>query len=648
MATDMATTNQPKVSFAEPRPFSSQLKADVMEALFPDDPFHGFGELNACGKIKRGVQYFVPIFGWFPTYNLKTFVSDLVAGITITSLAIPQGISYAGLAGVPPLVGLYTSFVPPMIYAVMGDSKYLAVGNVASANLLIKDILTQVVDFDTEYTKFVHLVFTTTFVTGIMQLIMGFLRLGILVDFLSHSTITGFMAGSATIVCLQQFKGILGLKRFTGKTDIFSVVKCLIDMRKEWCWEPAVLGACFVVFLEITRKIKEINPRKLFLVQAVGPLVVVLVGCCLAYFFEIDKKHNIAIVGELKRGLNPITAQHLIFDMKYFPYAFKAGTVTGIIALAEAIAIGRSFGLQHNENIDGNREMVALGFMNTIGSMTSCHLSTGPFSKTAVNYNAGCKTQMANAVQSMCMLLVILVLAPIFGYTPTVALSSIIICAMIHIIDYNKATALWKVDKFDCLICVSCFFAVILQSMLFGLVFSVALGLMRSLLYVARPGTCKLGKVNLSDMSLYRDATQYPEGSRHKGILVLQIGSPMYCANGNYIRERILRWIRDEQNSTRDVIEHVLLELSGVLTIDQPSLSTLDEIRKTLAVKGIKMGLINPRVKVMEKMILSNVLDKIGKENVYLTVEDAVESCRFALDRSTEDSGSSPHLSDDV
>ncbi|XP_050375635.1 probable sulfate transporter 3.5 [Argentina anserina] len=643
----MAAPNHQKVNFAAPRSFWSQFKSDIKEALFPDDPFSGFGQETGCGKVKKGLQYFVPIFGWIPQYNLKTFISDLVAGITITSLAIPQGISYAGLAGVPPLVGLYTSFVPPLVYAVFGDSKYMAVGNVASASLLIKDIISQVVTPEENQTLFLHMIFTTTLVTGVMQIVMGALRLGIFVDFLSHSTITGFMAGSATIICMQQLKGIFGLTKFTSKTDLFSVVKCLIDLRKEWQWEPAVLGVIFIIFLFTTKWLKEKN-AKFFLVQAVGPLVVVIIGCLLAYFFEIDKYHHIPIVGELKRGLNPITAQHFIFDLKLFPVAFKAGTISGCIALAEAIAVGRAFGVLKNENIDGNKEMIALGFMNVIGSCTSCHLSTGPFSKTAVNYNAGAKTQMANAVQAVCMLMVVLLLAPLFGYTPHVALSAIIFTAMIGIIDYETAMGLWIVDKFDFLICMGCYFAVVFRSMLFGLTLSVALGLLRSLLYVARPGTCKLGKLNLSDTSLYRDSSQYAEGSKHKGILVLQIGSPLYCPNGNYVRERILRWVRDEQAANRDVIEHVLLDLSGVVTIDVPSLGTLEEIRKTLAVKGIKMGLINPRIKVLEKMQLSKKLDMIGKENIYLSVEDAVESCRFALDRSTEDSGSSPQLSDDV
>lgn len=629
------------VSFAPPRGFATTLKSDLKETFFPDDPFQQFRNEKPAGRVKKAVQFFVPIFEWLPKYNFHLFRYDLLAGITITSLAIPQGISYAKLAGLPPIIGLYSSFVPPIIYAVFGNSKHLAVGTVAACSLLLQATISDVVSPKDDPALYLHLFFTATFISGIFQTALGFLRLGILVDFLSHSTITGFMGGTAIIICLQQLKGFFGLTHFTTKTDVISVMKAIFKNRNEWKWESVVVGAGFLFFLQSTRYVRKIKP-KLFWVSAIAPMVTVLLGCLFAYFFHAED-HGIQIVGHLQKGLNPLSIKLLNFDSKYLPTVIKAGLVTGLVALAEGISIGRSFAIQTNEQVDGNKEMIAFGFMNIVGSFTSCYLTTGPFSKTAVNFNAGCKTAMSNIVMAICMALTLLFLASLFKYTPLVALSAIIMSAMFGLIDYEAAYHLFKVDKFDFVICMAAFFGVAFISMDVGLMLSVGLGLIRALLYVARPATCKLGKV--SERNTFRDTEQYPGSTNVPGILVLQLGSPIYFANSTYIRERILRWIREEQaisDSEGCILEHVLLDLTGVSSIDMTGIETLIEVRRNLQANEIKMVIINPRIKVMEKMIASKFVDTIGKECFFLCTEDAIEACRFSLHKSTSKHNDDP------
>ncbi|KAG9145407.1 hypothetical protein Leryth_022821 [Lithospermum erythrorhizon] len=224
-----------EVNFAPPRPFGKVLKAKIKETLFPDDPFHQFNGATLPIRIKQGVKYFVPIFEWLPNYTLSLFKYDLLAGITIASLAIPQGISYAKLANIEPIVGLYSSFVPPLIYAVFGNSKYLAVGTVAACSLLIAQSLQEVVSPTDDPHLYMRMIYTATFISGVVQTLLGFLRLGILVDFLSHSTIVGFMGGTATLICLQQLRGMLGLNHFTQHTDVINVLKAVFKNRDEVC-----------------------------------------------------------------------------------------------------------------------------------------------------------------------------------------------------------------------------------------------------------------------------------------------------------------------------------------------------------------------------------------------------------------------------
>ncbi|KVH93927.1 STAS domain-containing protein [Cynara cardunculus var. scolymus] len=540
-----------KVNFAAPRSFKTAFKSDLKETFFPDDPFHDFKGKSLPIKAKKTLQYFVPIFEWLPNYTRRLFLYDLLAGITIASLAIPQGISYAKLADIPPVIGLYSSFVPPLIYAVFGSSKHLAVGTVAASSLIIAATLEKKVDPATDPKLYLDLVFTTTLISGVSQLILGVFRLGILVDFLSHSTITGFMGGTATLICLQQLRGIFGLKHFTTHTDVVSVIRAIVKYRKEIRWESTSIGVIFLVFLQFTKFVKQKKP-KLFWVSAIAPMVVVVSGCVFAYLAHAEK-HGIAIVGDLKKGINPPSLHRLNFDPKYISAPIQAGLITAMIALAEGIAIGRSFAILENEQIDGNKEMIAFGLMNIVGSFTSCYLTTGPFSKTAVNYNAGCKTQMANVVMSMCMMLTLFFLAPLFSYTPLVALSAIIMSAMLGLIEYEKAYHLYKTDK---------------------------------------PTSSKLG--NIPDTSFYRDVEQYPGATDIPKTLVLQL---------------------------------------GVTSIDITGVETLVEVRRSLEAKQIKIVLVNPRLEVMEKLIVTNFIEKIGTECVFLSIEDAIDGCKFSLTR---------------
>ncbi|KAL3839862.1 hypothetical protein ACJIZ3_024453 [Penstemon smallii] len=600
--------NSHQVNFGPPRNFGTVFKSKLKETFFPDDPFRQMKKEPFGRRSIKTIQYFIPIFEWLPKYNFGLFKYDLLAGITIASLAIPQGISYANLAQLPPIIGLYSSFVPPLVYAIFGSSKNLAVGTVAACSLLIAETIGEVASPEENQELYISLVYTATLFAGLLQFILGFLRLGILVDFLSHSTITGFMGGTALLIILQQMRGMLGMKHFTHRTGFVDVVRAIFHYRDEWMWQVFLIGLSFLVFLIITRYVKKKNP-KLFWVSAIGPIIVVIVGCVVSYFFA--ERLGLATVGNLRKGINALSIQRLNFDPALISAPLRAGAITGMIALVEGIAIGRSFAIAKNEQVDGNKEMVAYGLMNILGSFTSCYLTT------------------------VCMLFVLLFLAPLFRYTPQVALSAIIISAMLGLIDYENAYHLFKTDKFDFLICMSAFFGVSFMSMDMGLMISVGLALVRSLLYIARPATCKLG--NIPNTNLYRDMEQYPIANGTPGILTLQLGSPIYFANADYMKERIMRWIREERENINGDVEYVLLEMGGVSVIDITGVESLLELRRSLVSQGIKMKLINPRLEVMEKLVISKCIDTIGRENVFLSVDDAIGACRYSLESSKQD-----------
>ncbi|KAG9451931.1 hypothetical protein H6P81_004835 [Aristolochia fimbriata] len=626
-----AETGVHRAAVPPPQPFVKSLKSKLKETFFPDDPFRQFKNQPASRKVVLWLQYFLPILEWAPRYTFPDFKSDLVSGITIASLAIPQGISYAKLANLPPILGLYSSFVPPLVYAMMGSSKDLAVGTVAVASLLIASMLGKEVSPVENPTLYLHLAFTATFFAGVFQAALGFLRLGFIVDFLSHATIVGFMAGAATVVCLQQLKGMLGLQHFTSATDIVSVMRSVFSQTHQWRWESAVLGCGFLFFLLLTRYFSKRRP-KLFWISAAAPLTSVVLGSVLVYLTHAEK-HGVQVIGYLKKGLNPPSANHLVFTSPYMMTALKTGIITGVIALAEGIAVGRSFAMFKNYHIDGNKEMIAFGMMNMAGSCTSCYLTTGPFSRSAVNFNAGCKTAVSNIVMATAVMITLLFLTPLFHYTPLVVLSSIIIAAMLGLIDYEAALHLWKIDKVDFCVCLGAYAGVVFGSVEIGLVIAVSISMLRVLLFVARPRTFVVG--NIPDSGIYRSKEQYPVANDVPGILILQIDAPIYFANASYLRERISRWITEEEDrlkaSGETSLQYVILDMTAVASIDTSGISMLEEMKKNIDRVGLKLALANPGGEVMKKLDRAKFIEAMGPEWIYLTVGEAVTACNFML-----------------
>ncbi|KAK4742077.1 hypothetical protein SAY87_000078 [Trapa incisa] len=204
--------------------FSSTLK----ETLFADDPLRPFKDQPGSRKFLLGIQTLFPIFEWGRSYNLNKFKGDLIAGLTIASLCIPQDIGYSKLANLDPQYGLYSSFVPPLIYAFMGSSRDIAIGPVAVVSLLLGTLIQNEIDPTKNPYEYRRLTFTATFFAGVTQAILGISRLGFLIDFLSHATIVGFMGGAAITIALQQLKGFLGIKKFTKKSDIVSVMRSVV------------------------------------------------------------------------------------------------------------------------------------------------------------------------------------------------------------------------------------------------------------------------------------------------------------------------------------------------------------------------------------------------------------------------------------
>ncbi|KAL6645647.1 hypothetical protein ACP70R_017255 [Stipagrostis hirtigluma subsp. patula] len=623
-----------KLVLNTPRPPSlrEDLAGAFRRAFRPRAAAGGGGRAPRWAWALTALQCVFPVLQWGRSYNLKAFRSDVMAGLTLASLGIPQSIGYANLAKLDPQYGLYTSVVPPLIYAVMGTSREIAIGPVAVVSLLLSSMIQNVVDPAADPATYRSLVFTVTFLVGVFQVSFGLFRLGFLVDFLSHAAIVGFMGGAAIVIGLQQLKGLFGLSRFTNSTDVVSVIKAVCSALRD-PWHPGnfLIGCSFLIFILTTRFIGR-RYKKLFWLSAISPLLSVILSTAAVYATRADK-HGVKIIQSVHAGVNPSSAKQIHLNGPYSAECAKIAIICAVIALTEAIAVGRSFASIRGYRLDGNKEMIAMGFSNVAGSLSSCYVATGSFSRTAVNFSAGARSTMSNIVMSITVFIALELFMKFLYYTPMAVLASIILSALPGLIDIKEAFNIWKVDKMDFLTCLGAFVGVLFGSVEIGLGVALAISFAKIIIQSIRPQVEVLGR--LQGTNTFCSIRQYPVACRTPTVQTIRIDTSFLCfINATFIKERIIEWVREDVETSdekaRERVQAVVLDMSNVVNIDTSGLTALEEIHKELVSLGIQMAIASPGWQAIQKMKVARVIDRVGEDWIFLTVGEAVEACLTA------------------
>ncbi|KGN53230.1 low affinity sulfate transporter 3-like [Cucumis sativus] len=604
----------------------------LRQTMFPDPtklfPLKNKTGTAVLGRVLKGV---FPILCWGQSYNLGKFKNDVLAGLTLASLCIPQSIGYANLAKLDPQYGLYTSIVPPLVYAILGSSREIAIGPVAIISMLLPTMIQKIQDPAADPFAYRNLVFTTTFFAGIFQAAFGLFRLGFMVDFLSQAAIVGFMGGAAIVIGLQQLKGLLGITHFTNKTDIISVMEAVFASfhhlnNDQWNPLNFIIGSSFLSFILITKLLGK-KYKKVFWLPAMAPLVSVILSTLLVFLTRADE-HGVKIVKRVPPGLNPISTQNIQIHTPHISQILNAALIVAVVALTEAIAVGRSLASMKGYNIDGNKEMVALGFMNLAGSLTSCYTATGSLSRSAVNFSAGCETPVSNVVMAVTVMISLKMFTKLLYFTPNAILASIILSALPGLVDIHQAYNIWKIDKLDFLACLAAFFGVLFLSVEFGLLLSLVISFAKIIVTSIKPGTEILGKIPGTDT--FCDIHQYPMALNTPGVLIVRVKSGLLCfANANFVKDRILRFISSQEASGKGITQFLVIDLSNLMNIDTSGIASLEELHKNLATSGIEMAIANPKWQVIHKLKVSNFVAKL-KGRVFLSVGEAVDACLSA------------------
>ncbi|WP_394369551.1 SulP family inorganic anion transporter [Aquimarina mytili] len=537
-------------------------------------------------------------------YNTSILKSDIIAGITVGVVLIPQAIAYALLMGVPPIYGLYACLVPLLLYAFFGTSRQLSIGPVAVTAILVMSGVSQLADPFTD--KFVELVLFSGVLIGVLQIIMSVLRMGFLVNLISQPVISGFISAAAIIIIVSQLKEGLGLDipRFahTHQT-IWYAIRHLLEIN--WL----AFGICMfsIAVILILKKWKRSFP---------GALTVLVITTIAAYAFDLNTM-GVAIIKDVPKGLPVFMVPEMSYDtmMALIPSVL---TVT-FIGYVGSIGIAKSLEMKNRDHIiRPNQELFALGIAKVIGAFFQAVPSSGSYSRSAINDEAGGKTTMSSIIAAIMVILSLLFLTSFFYYIPNATLAAIILVSVFGLINFSEAKYLFKLRRRDFIVMIITFVGTLAFGVEKGIFIGVILSFIFLQYYSSRPHIAEL--VNIPGTTYYRNINRFPDAMQSPDYLIIRFDNQLYFGNSSYFKDTIQEYI-----SARDPLpKFLILDNTNMHDIDSTGLHVLEDIFQyldDLEIQLLMVGTIGP---VRDFLKRSGFTDRLGVDHYYLTIDDAV------------------------
>jgi len=541
--------------------------------------------------------------GWLVRYKKADLPSDILAGLTVAVMLVPQGMAYAMLAGLPPVVGLYASVPPLIAYACIGSSRQLAVGPVAMISLLVFASCSSLAAPGSP--EYISLVLLLTLMVGAIQLAAGLIRLGFLINFFSHAVISGFTSAAAIVIVLSQVKHLLGIS-IGNQQSVFMLVGDIVRHAGTTNIPTLAFGLVCCASLHFSRQRFPRFPCAMLLV---------VVGTLAAYLGLAE--FGLKTVGHVPRGLPPFSMPNV--NLESARVLLSDSVVIVFIGFMEAISVAKYIAAKSGYKVDPDRELMGLGAANLAGAFFSGYPVTGGLSRTAVNHQSGARTQLAAVITAVTILLALVALTPLFHYLPNVVLGAIIIAAAVGLVDYKEAIHLFKLKKSDggvFLVTFVCTVTVGLdQGLLIGMAFSLILFIWKS----AYPHAAELGY--LENEGVFRNIRRYPQGKIFPQILILRVDASLYFANMKFLEERIAKDL-----AGRPQIKEIVMDLSGVNDIDAVSIDALEKLMDAYGYQGIRFFFASMKGPVRDLVTHAGWERKYGDRIKHLSIQHALRS----------------------
>ena len=557
----------------------------------------------------------LPVLQWGRAYNRGMLLSDGVAALIVTIMLIPQSLAYAMLAGLPPEVGLYASVAPLLLYAVFGTSRVLAVGPVAVVSLMTAAAIGQHAVAGTP--EYWAVAITLAFLSGLLLLAMGLLRLGFLANFLSHPVISGFISASGILIAASQLKTLMGVK--AEGHNFVDLSRSLLSQVGQTHVLTLAIGAVTVAFLFWVRSgLKPLlqrlgmNPRAADVVAKTGPVAAIAVTTLLTWALDWQGQ-GVKIVGAVPQGLPPFTLP--LWDLGLWQQLLVPALLISVVGFVESVSVGQTLAAKRRQRIEPDQELVALGSSNLSAAFTGGFPVTGGFARSVVNFDAGAQTPAAGVFTAAGITLASLFLTPALYYLPQATLAATIVVAVLSLADFSILRKTWNYAKSDFVAVLATLVATLTVGVETGLVVGVGVSLALYLYRTSRP--------HMAEVGLVAGTEHFRNVQRHHvvvspRVLSLRVDESLYFANSRALEDRINRAV-----ASRPGLEHVVLQCSAINDIDASALESLEAIDLRLRGAGVRLHLSEVKGPVMDRLNSTEFLHGLSGR-VFLTHYQAV------------------------
>ncbi len=555
------------------------------------------------------MRRFLPFLDWIGQVRDRNVLrADLIAGITVALVLIPQSMAYAQLAGLPAYYGLYASFLPVIVASLWGSSAQLMTGPVAVVSLLTASTLATYVTIGSE--EFIALAIMMAFLVGMVQFLLGLFRLGIIVNFLSHPVILGFTNAAALIIGLSQLNKIFGVHKPRSDKFINDIWEVILQIPQTHI-PTLIMGVSAIAIMWGLKKYQPKLP---------GVLVAVAVTTLASWLFNFNGQ----VVGEVPQGLPSLSMPQLSWDMAMtlLPSAF----VISLVGFMEAISIAKALASKTKQHIDPNQELIGQGLANMVGSLGQSYPVSGSFSRSAVNFNAGAITGMSSVFTALIVLITLLFLTPLLYHLPQAVLAAVIMMAVFGLINFRAIKHAWQAHVHDGMAAIVTFIATLAfaphldNGIMLGAGMAIMLFLYRSM----KPRVAILGR--FKDGTLH-DVRVNPDLVTDDKILAIRYDGSLYFANVSFFEDAIL-----EAQAHKPEAQFILIVGDGINQLDASGEEILHHVITRLRDNGITLLFSGLKKQVRDTLARTGLQSVIGDQNMFATADQALESIYAQLD----------------
>lgn len=551
-----------------------------------------------------------PFLEWLPLAK-KSWKDDLIAGVTGTIIVIPQAVAFAMIAGMPPIYGFYTAMLTPLIAAIFGSSYHLVSGPTTTSSIVLYAIVSKFVPPNSDIEAFVSLAILLSFMAGVLKLIMGIARMGKLVSFVSNSVIIGFSAGAGVLIAFKQLKHIFGIDVPQG-SSFYTIIKHITTHISETNMYVFAVAIGTLLIALVIRKIKKISRLYMLFAMVFGSLLAIWMGGSL---------HGIETVGDIPSNLPPF--QMLDFDFDTMYSLGSGAIVLAVLGLVEAAAISRSIALNTHQKLNYNQEFVSQGISNVVSSFFSCYTSSGSFTRSSINYQAGAKTPMSAIIAAFGLMIVVLLFGKYASYLPKPAMGGIILLVGYNLIDFKHIKKIINSSRNELFV----FGATFLGTLFVGIKEALIIGVILSLVfYLERTSNINIATIGLNKKGKFINILRDKALSICPQIQIVRIDGSIYFGA---IEKLTNHFSALYVNNTK----YVVIVAHGINFIDLAGAEWLTHEVEKFKSKGGRIIIVGSKMVSLDIMINGGFLDTIGKENFFSDKTSAIAAMHSEVDK---------------